>query len=112
MSSSRLAIHWFRQDLRLADNPALTQAVKHGQVLPIYILDDAAAGMHAPGAASRWWLHHSLTDLRQRLKGSLSVYQGDSVAILVDLVTRLQITAVHWTREYVPWRVAQDRLPG
>lgn len=108
MSASKRAIHWFRQDLRLADNPSLTQAVKHGQVVPIYILDDAAAGMHAPGAASRWWLHHSLTDLRQRLNGALSVYKGDSVAILVDLVTRLQITAVHWTREYVPWRVAQD----
>jgi deoxyribodipyrimidine photo-lyase len=55
-----VAIHWFRQDLRLSDNPALTIAARQGNILPIYILDDDNAGEHAMGAASRWWLHHSL----------------------------------------------------
>ena len=39
-----IAIHWFRQDLRLADNPALLAASAHGTVLPVYILDDHNAG--------------------------------------------------------------------
>ena len=34
-----IAIHWFRQDLRLSDNPALVKASKHDKVLPIYIYD-------------------------------------------------------------------------
>lgn len=49
---------WFRNDLRLADNPALHAAVQAGEpVLLLYVLDERA------GAASRWWLHHSLSAL-------------------------------------------------
>ena len=48
------AIHWFRQDLRLSDNPALNEAVKHDEVLPIYILDDHNSGDFSMGEASRF----------------------------------------------------------
>ena len=41
-----LTIHWFRQDLRLSDNPSLSAAVENGDVLPIYILDDYNPGQH------------------------------------------------------------------
>ena len=54
-----LSICWFRQDLRLADNPALCAAAARGVVLPVFILDDGAAGEDRIGAANRWWLHHS-----------------------------------------------------
>ncbi len=54
-------IVWFRQDLRLADNPALDAAVKRGEpVIPLYIWSPEDDGDWPPGAASRWWLHHSL----------------------------------------------------
>jgi deoxyribodipyrimidine photo-lyase len=43
--TEKIAIHWFRQDLRISDNPALTKAAKHENVLPIYILDDKNAGV-------------------------------------------------------------------
>ncbi len=66
-----MKIVWFRQDLRLSDNPALTLAAKEGAVLPIYILDEEGAGDHATGSASKWWLHHSLTALNESLKGAL-----------------------------------------
>ena len=59
--TEKIGIHWFRQDLRLGDNPALINATQHQQVLPIYILDDINAGDNAMGGASRWWLHYSLT---------------------------------------------------
>ena len=32
-------IFWFRKDLRISDNPALTEASKVGNILPIYIHD-------------------------------------------------------------------------
>ena len=35
------AIVWFRQDLRLADQPALAAALDDGPVLPVFVLDDA-----------------------------------------------------------------------
>ena len=47
-------ILWFRRDLRLADNPALTEAVASGRpVMPLYVLDEAAEGRPL-GGASKW----------------------------------------------------------
>ena len=37
-------IHWFRQDLRLSDNPSLHHASKNDHVLPVYILDNENSG--------------------------------------------------------------------
>jgi deoxyribodipyrimidine photo-lyase len=104
-----ILIHWFRQDLRITDNPALYEAAKQGDVLPIYILDDANAGEHRMGGASRWWLHYSLLALNKSLKGKLSVYIGDPKKILIDLVEEHNIKAVHWNRCYESWRIARDK---
>ena len=61
-----LALVWLRQDLRLADHRPLIEALGRAErVLPVFVLDDEAAGEWAPGGASRWWLHHSLTSLAQ-----------------------------------------------
>ena len=56
MSSPSPLIVWFRQDLRLADNPALSAAVATGApIVPVHILDDEGAGAWRRGGASRWW---------------------------------------------------------
>ena len=56
MADSSPNIVWFRQDLRLTDNPALHSAARKGApVLPVFILDESHEGDWAPGAASRWW---------------------------------------------------------
>ena len=70
---SSSTIHWFRQDLRLSDNPAFTAACVAGNVLPIYILDDDNAGPDGMGSASRWWLHQSLNALSSALNGKLYI---------------------------------------
>lgn len=99
-----IAIHWFRQDLRLSDNPALTLAARHGNVLPVYILDDE----QVTGSASRWWLHHSLESLNQSLNGKLSIYHGDSVDIIIDIAMRFNVQAVYWNRCYEPLCIKRD----
>jgi len=54
------ALVWFRQDLRLKDNPALAAAVERGgPVIPVFIRAPEEEGVWRPGGASRWWLHHS-----------------------------------------------------
>ena len=58
--SERPYIVWFRNDLRLSDNPALFHAAAKGQVIPIYIWDEINPGDWTPGAASRGWLHCAL----------------------------------------------------
>ena len=76
------AIHWFRQDLRLSDNPAFYDATKNSSILPIYILDDKNSKEFSMGEASRFWLHHSLTSLDKSLDENLSIYPipGSSAA--------------------------------
>lgn len=73
-----LIIQWFRQDLRISDNPALFAAANKGEVLPIYILDDDNAGKYKIGSASRIWLHHSLEKLNESLEHKLRIFAGDA----------------------------------
>ncbi|MBT8110377.1 MAG: DNA photolyase family protein [Gammaproteobacteria bacterium] len=109
MAESAPVIVWFRQDLRLTDNPALDAAVRQGApVLPIYILDDENAAEWKMGAASRWWLHHSLEQLNASLRDSLRFFRGDATTILPELVDKVQAQGVYWNRRYEPWRIARD----
>ena len=100
--TSRPIIHWFRNDLRLSDNPALAEAARSARpIVPVYILGDADSDPWAPGSASRWWLHHSLATLNESLKarGSrLILRSGQPKDVLRDLVTETGATAVHVTR--------------
>ena len=102
-------IHWFRQDLRLSDNPSLLEAAGNGQVLPVYILDDDSAGQWASGRASRWWLHHSLEALNESLNGRLLVRQGNPGKVLLELARDYKVDAVYWNRCYEPWRIQRDQ---
>ena len=72
------SLHWFRDDLRLADNPALTCAAESDAVLCLYILDEDGARRPLGGAA-RWWLSRSLAALSAALArkgGRLDILRG------------------------------------
>lgn len=105
-------ICWFRQDLRLADNPALEAAIASGHsVLPLYILDETVPERYAPGAASRWWLHHSLSALAEDLqaRGSrLVLRRGDPARILDELAAASPVAGVYYNRCYEPHASARD----
>ncbi|MDQ3002921.1 MAG: DNA photolyase family protein [Fibrobacterota bacterium] len=110
MTASTLV--WFRQDLRLSDHPALHAALRHGPVIPLYIYDSEAEGAWAPGGASRWWLHHSLTalDLELRKKGSrLILRRGNSSTVIAEMIRETGAEAVHWNRRYEPAADARDQ---
>jgi deoxyribodipyrimidine photo-lyase len=103
---------WFRQDLRLADNPALSAAIALNRpVLPLYILDDQTPGEWAMGGASRWWLHGSLAALAGSLhaKGAtLILRRGNAETVLPAFVRETGSAAVYWNRCYEPFAVARD----
>jgi deoxyribodipyrimidine photo-lyase len=97
---------WFRQDLRLHDQPALAAAVQDGPVIPVYILDDETPGDRRIGAAQRWWLHHSLQSLAESLeaKGSrLILRRGRAEAVLRGLLAETGAARIHAVRHYEPW---------
>jgi len=106
--SRPLSIFWFRQDLRLSDNPGLCAAAARGEVLPVYILDDVNAGDDKMGAASRWWLHHSLTALKESLGGTLHVAAGDALTLIPALARETGASAVFWNRSYESWLIERD----
>ena len=107
------AIVWFRRDLRLADNPALDRARNaHERIVPVFIWDPDAEGDWSPGAASCWWLHHSLVALDERLRqrGSrLIIARGDSAGELARIRNAAGADAVYWNRLYEPALVERDR---
>ena len=106
--TEKFVIHWFRQDLRLNDNPSLYTASKKGKVFPLYILDDVNSHDQSMGAASRIWLHHSLISLSKSLNGNLSFYKGNALSILKNLCISHEISEVHWNQCYEPWRRKRD----
>ena len=100
-------IVWFRRDLRLSDQAALTAAVRSGApVIPVFILDDETPKHRRMGGASRWWLHHSLqsldADLR-KLGSRLILRRGNVCDILPQLLIETGASAVHCIRHYEPW---------
>lgn len=100
--TSNPIIVWFRRDLRIADNPALTEAVNSNRpVICLYILETETD--RDLGAASRWWLHHSLNALSEDLKGiggKLILRTGQAFRILDMLIEETGADAVYWNRRY------------
>lgn len=99
-------IVWFRRDLRLSDQAALIEAASKGPVIPVYVLDDETPKHRRMGGASRWWLHHSLASLDERLreKGSrLILRRGKAATVIADIMRKAGANEIHALRHYEPW---------
>ncbi|MEO7774657.1 MAG: deoxyribodipyrimidine photo-lyase, partial [Steroidobacteraceae bacterium] len=101
-----IALVWFRQDLRLADNPSLRAALASGaSIVPVYVWAPGDEGEWGAGAASRWWVHHSLTalDVSLRALGSrLVLRRGSALKVLPELAANIGASALFWNRRYEP----------
>lgn len=105
-------IVWFRQDLRLTDNPALQYALLNGAIVPIYIWDESVSTEWSMGSASKWWVHHSLTSLSESLEKlghTLHILKGDPIDVLEHLIGITGATAVTWNRCYEPYSIHRDQ---
>lgn len=100
------ALVWFRDDLRLDDNPALHAAIEGGHVpIPIHVHAPDEEGPWAPGAASDAWRHRSLSALDHALRerGSrLHCFRGPTLQTLLSLIAVSGAEAVFWNRRYEP----------
>ncbi|WP_373531149.1 deoxyribodipyrimidine photo-lyase [Vampirovibrio sp.] len=111
--SVKSVLVWFRQDLRLADNPALQAAEKTTlPVIPVYIWDTEAEGNWAIGAADRVWFHHSLQSLAQglqALQSQLIIQAGHTGTHLLALAQQSKATQIHCNARYEPQAILQQQ---
>jgi deoxyribodipyrimidine photo-lyase len=112
-SSAQPVLVWLRDDLRMSDNPALAAAVGSGRpVVVIYAFDDTGAAARRLGAASRWWLHHSLeaVDASLRKRGNrLVLRRGNAVEAVSAVLRETGGTHLYMNRRYAPGERDQDR---
>jgi deoxyribodipyrimidine photo-lyase len=114
-----IAIILFRNDLRLADNPALHHAISQGKkILPVFIYEDHfdngnEANFERLGAATKLWLHYSLKSLSESISkygSKLLILKGKQKVVLNALVDKLEnsINSVYWNRRYEPHHIKLD----
>ncbi len=102
-------IVWFRRDLRLRDNPALTAAcaLTH-PIIPIFILDEVFEQL---GAAPKWRLGLALSHFAEQLEqaGSrLILRRGAALPVLLSLAAETSARHIFWSRAYDPESIARD----
>ncbi|MGZ5401161.1 MAG: cryptochrome/photolyase family protein, partial [Nocardioides sp.] len=107
------SVMWFRRDLRLADNPALLEAVGDGDVLPLFVLDPKLWG--PAGVSRRVYLGESLRSLDDSLRardggeGGLQVLAGDPVGQVLAAAREVGATRVHVAADFGPYGAERDR---
>lgn len=104
-------IVWFRNDLRIADNPALRHAADSGRpVVCLYILDETPS-VRPMGAASLWWLDKSLRSLAESLEklgNRLVLRKGVAAEVLDEVIASTGATCVLWNRLYDKASIDRD----
>jgi deoxyribodipyrimidine photo-lyase len=97
------AVMWFRDDLRISDNPALSAAAADGRpVVALFVLDSGSS-RRPPGGASRWWLHQSLAALARDLAARgvpLVLMPGTAEDAVPAVVAATGAREIHWNRRY------------
>jgi len=105
-------IHWFRRDLRIHDNTALSEACRRaGQVIPVFILEDALRTGPDVGAARLLFLLRSVAELRQRLRdegSDLIIRLGRSENEMPKLTQEIKAEAVFCNTRYEPYAQRRD----
>ncbi len=103
MNRPPTSIVWFRDDLRVADHPALRAAMDAGPTLALYVLDESSPGIRPLGGAARWWLHRGLEALRDELEHlgvPLVLRRGPAAAVVPSVAAQADAGSVFWNRRY------------
>jgi deoxyribodipyrimidine photo-lyase len=115
------AVYWLRQDLRLSDNPALCAALEaagKAAIVAVYIWAPREEGDWQPGAATKVWLHHSLSSLKAEyeasggrlafIKAGPGEHYKSSLEALKAIAAETRATTITWNRRYEPAVIERD----
>jgi deoxyribodipyrimidine photo-lyase len=110
-AASRIAIHWFRNDLRLADNRALCEAARAQALVPVFVLDPVLLRASRAASPRVRFLLDCLERLARELerRGSqLLVRRGDPAREIPRLAREVRADCVCWNRDVTPYARARD----
>lgn len=104
MSGGGGSIVWFRRDLRIEDNPALTAGVRAGAVVAVFVWAPEEEGQYYPGRVSRWWLKNSLAHLDSSLRNLgtplITKRSTDTLSSLFEVVKSTGATQLFFNHLY------------
>ncbi|MEN9332907.1 MAG: hypothetical protein RLY35_87 [Bacteroidota bacterium] len=112
---TKIVVHWFRRDLRLADNTALYHASQSGHpVLPIFIFDQHILNALDNRKDARvGFIHQTLQSMHETLQS-----KGKGIHFFFDtpenvwshLIEEYDIQGVFFNRDYEPYARERDRM--
>jgi deoxyribodipyrimidine photo-lyase len=106
------ALHWFRRDLRLTDNTALSAAVAaHDHVIPVYVVSTWHGAHRWTGAPRQEFLCGCLASLAQNLEangGRLIIRSGEANRALLKLAREVGADAIYFNRDPDPFGRAME----
>ncbi|SIR15251.1 cryptochrome/photolyase family protein [Maribacter ulvicola] len=110
----KVAIFWFRRDLRLDDNVGFLEALKGDYpVLPIFIFDEEILSKLPKDDARITFIHETLQSMRNQLQeerdSSLAMFHGKPIDILKNLIEDYQVMCVYTNRDYEPYAKERDK---
>ncbi|MEN9954734.1 MAG: hypothetical protein RLZZ41_398 [Actinomycetota bacterium] len=105
-------IFWFRRDLRLQDNEALTRcaeaAIADGDSKVLSCFTYQKRSFESLSGIRQHSLTASLESLNQSMSGSLHVFEGESPEALASLAKEQDITFVHATESFDPAGISEQ----
>ncbi len=108
----KLALHWFRRDLRVTDNTALGEAARRAErILPVFIVEDPDPAEPDAGPVACAFLWRSLGSLQANLEAlgySLIIRRGPAEAALPKLCREAKAEAVFCNRLTEPAAQSRD----
>ncbi|KAJ6814638.1 cryptochrome-1 [Iris pallida] len=106
------SVVWFRRDLRVEDNPALSAGVRSGEVFAVFVWAPEEEGHYYPGRVSRWWLSQSLRHLDSSLRSlgtSLITKRSlDTASTLLHVLRSTGASNLFFNHLYDPLSLVRD----
>lgn len=111
-----MTVFWFRRDLRLEDNTALTKALSSGfPVLPVFIFDTQIIDELPADDARVTFIYKQLEEIHRQLVAlgsSLHIFKGEPLVVWKELLSRYKIHSVYVNKDYEPYALERDRRLG
>jgi deoxyribodipyrimidine photo-lyase len=111
--TKKIAIFWFRRDLRFDDNAGLLAALQGvDPVLPIFIFDTEILDKLPIQDARVTFIHETLRNmqglLQKNFDGTIALYCGKPIEIFEGLKKRFDIQGVYANQDYEPYAIKRD----